>query len=273
MGCHEMRGVHGAHDASVLLRVFRGTGGTGRRGRHVSDWRKACKIDCPNCTDAQLFIAIPCGSPVTVCALHVWTNRCVFVLTKLNRLNFNTSQDGTGLGNFMVVALVATLWDVQTQQSANRNMERFLTALNLSRVSVSQDKIKVMEIMKDTVKTANAQGGSRCQTGSQLCSTLYKGPALSLTSARQVKPPRVSSRTVVGDKLFTNKDVQFESLGDMKARSGCLTPTIAIVQVGTRQAFKGFIYIRGPKEDIGKSWEAMVVTCYIIIIMCFLLPY
>lgn len=37
-------------------------------------------------------------------------------------------------------------------------------------------------------------------------------------SARQVKPPRVSSRTVVGDKLFTNKDVQFESLGDMKAR-------------------------------------------------------
>lgn len=52
--------------------------------------------------------------------------RSVFVLTKLNRLNFNNSQDGTGLGNFMVVALVATLWDVQTQQSANRNMERFL---------------------------------------------------------------------------------------------------------------------------------------------------
>lgn len=155
----------------------------------------------------------------------------------------------------------------------------FLTALNLSRVSVSQDKIKVMEIMKDTVKKAYAYGfkGSQCQTGSQLCSTLYKGPALSLTSARQVKPPRVSSRTVVGDKLFYNKDVQFESLGDMKARSGCLTSTIAIVtivQVGTRQAFKGFIYIRGPKEDIGKPWEAMVITCYIIIIIiCFLLPY
>ena len=50
-----------------------------------------------------------------------------------------------------------------------RNMEGFLSALNLSRVSVSQDKIRVMEIMKDTVATATSHGGSRLQTGSQLC--------------------------------------------------------------------------------------------------------
>eukprot|EP00913_Durusdinium_trenchii_P031390 g29390.t1 len=55
------------------------------------------------------------------------------------------------------------------------------------------DKMEVMDIMKNTVKTAASQAGSRCQ---------------------------VSSRTVIGDKLFTNKELKFDSLGGMKAVKG-----------------------------------------------------
>ncbi|CAK9113385.1 ABC transporter F family member 4 (ABC transporter ABCF.4) (AtABCF4) (GCN20-type ATP-binding cassette protein GCN4) [Durusdinium trenchii] len=52
------------------------------------------------------------------------------------------------------------------------------------------DKMEVMDIMKNTVKTAASQAGSR-----------------------------VSSRTVIGDKLFTNKELKFDSLGGMKVQA------------------------------------------------------
>ena len=32
--------------------------------------------------------------------------------------------------------------------------------------------------------------------------------------------PRISTRTQMDDKIFTNKEAKFESLGDMKARLG-----------------------------------------------------
>ncbi|CAK8997264.1 unnamed protein product [Durusdinium trenchii] len=71
------------------------------------------------------------------------------------------------------------------------------------------DKMEVMDIMKNTVKTAASQAGSR-----------------------------VSSRTVIGDKLFTNKELKFDSLGGMKA-------------------VKGFIYVRGETENeqSGTTWK------------------
>lgn len=79
----------------------------------------------------------------------------------------------------------------------------------------AEDKVEVMEVMKETVKTATSQAGSRCQTGSQCLES--DGLVLLEAQASKLLSPRISSRTVMGDKLFTNKDVQFESLGDMKA--------------------------------------------------------
>eukprot|EP00439_Symbiodinium_sp_Y106_P006583 s9606_g1.t1 len=67
------------------------------------------------------------------------------------------------------------------------------------------EKTEVMDIMKNTVKTAVSQSGSRCQ---------------------------VSTRTFMDEKLYTNAQAKFESLGDLKA-------------------VKGFIFIRGPKEEPG----------------------
>lgn len=69
--------------------------------------------------------------------------------------------------------------------------------------------MEVMDVMKNTVAAATSQAGSRCQ---------------------------ISSRTVMGDKLYTNNNAVFESLGDMKA-------------------VKGFIYIRGPKEAQKSNWR------------------
>ena len=49
----------------------------------------------------------------------------------------------------------------------------------------------------------------------------------------------------MGDKLYTNNNVVFESLGDMKALRSCFQSSSVVLQ-----AVKGFIYIRGPKEAL-----------------------